>query len=580
LATENIRIDYQVTGKKELDAANKSLEQTAKANDVTQKEITETNEKFDEQSKTVSKTSKAFNGLGEQLTSIGNRFTIAGKGAGDMASGLFKTTSAANTTSKAMKLLKVAIASTGIGLLVVGLGSLVAFFTKTQRGANIVSKAMAGIGATVNVLIDRLSTFGEGLFKIFSGDFSEGVDILKKSFVGLGAEIKSESTAAVALSDRYEALRVAQAGLTVETRKRRAEIKALNKDAEDTTLSEQERFAAIDKAIRIENELQGKRVELAKESLAILKEQNALSEGTTDDLIAEAEAEGALFSILEESDEMLTTLNNKRNILSNTIKAQRDAVLALSEAEQEAIIALSEAEAEAAILKAEQLEADKEATILIEQEKQDEINRIKEASSKEEMQRDQLVADGKKTATLQGLELLKKTSREASIVGKAASITQAIINTAEGVTKALASAPPPGNLVLAGITKAAGAIQIASIAGLSLPKFEKGGRIGGKRHSQGGTLIEAEIGEHVMNRKATNLYGHNLFDKINNLELDPNIVNGKSGGSNINILDTKPIADQLKSMPQNIVNIDSEGYTLHQSRQQSLTTKKINRYSV
>ncbi|MFY0655125.1 MAG: hypothetical protein JXQ96_24075, partial [Cyclobacteriaceae bacterium] len=308
----------------------------AKANDVTQKEIDQTNQKFEDQSKTVSKTSKAFTGLGTQLTALGNSFTIAGKGAGDMASGLFKTSSAANTTSKSMKILKVAIASTGIGLLVVALGSLVSFFTKTQRGANIVSKAMAGIGATVDVLIDRLSIFGEGLFKIVSGDFTAGLDLLKGSFQGITAEIKEEASAAVDLSKRYEALRVAEAGLTVETRKRRAEIKALNKDAEDTTLSEQERFAAIDKAIRTENELQNKRVALAKERLDILKEQNALSEGTTEDLEAEAEAEGALFAILEESDEMLTTLNNKRNILSNTIKAQTAATIALTEAEQKA----------------------------------------------------------------------------------------------------------------------------------------------------------------------------------------------------------------------------------------------------
>ena len=43
------------------------------------------------------------------------------------------------------------------------------------------------------------------------------------------------------------------------------------------------------------------------------------------------------------------------------------------------------------------------------------------------------------------------------------SIAMAIINVAEGVTKALSALPPPFNLVLAAITAAAGAIQIALI---------------------------------------------------------------------------------------------------------------------
>jgi hypothetical protein len=37
-------------------------------------------------------------------------------------------------------------------------------------------------------------------------------------------------------------------------------------------------------------------------------------------------------------------------------------------------------------------------------------------------------------------------------------------------------------------------------------QFEDGGMVGGKRHSQGGTLIEAEEGEFVTNRKATAKY--------------------------------------------------------------------------
>ena len=61
------------------------------------------------------------------------------------------------------KSLKVAIASTGIGLLVLAIGSLVTYFTQTQKGADKLKQAFAGVGATISVLVDRLSTFFSAL---------------------------------------------------------------------------------------------------------------------------------------------------------------------------------------------------------------------------------------------------------------------------------------------------------------------------------------------------------------------------------------------------------------------------------
>jgi hypothetical protein len=73
-------------------------------------------------------------------------------------------------------------------------------------------------------------------------------------------------------------------------------------------------------------------------------------------------------------------------------------------------------------------------------------------------------------------------------------IFTAIINTAAEVTKNIA------NPVLAAITAAAGLAQIAIISAQPVPKFKKGGPVGGKSHEAGGTLIEAEKGEYVVNK--------------------------------------------------------------------------------
>ena len=49
----------------------------------------------------------------------------------------------------------------------------------------------------------------------------------------------------------------------------------------------------------------------------------------------------------------------------------------------------------------------------------------------------------------------------------------------------------------------------------NIRKFETGGLVGGRRHSQGGTLIEAEQGEFVMSRNAVQAVGIEAMNRIN-----------------------------------------------------------------
>jgi hypothetical protein len=175
-------------------------------------------------------------------------------------------------------------------------------------------------------------------------------------------------------------------------------------------------------------------------------------------------------------------------------------------------------------------------------------------------------------------EKIKAEKLKAFKIQKAANILTATMNTALGVSAAL-TLPPPANFILAPIVGALGAAQVSIIAATPPPKFEKGGRIGGKLHRHGGTLIEAELDEHVINRKATAKYGHGLFDKINNLELHQDILSGKSGGSSVNIVDTTPIAKALAGQTQSHISIDEEGFTLKQQKNQTTMIQKLKRYS-
>jgi len=78
------------------------------------------------------------------------------------------------------------------------------------------------------------------------------------------------------------------------------------------------------------------------------------------------------------------------------------------------------------------------------------------------------------TAQLQEELAAKKAAidKKVGAQSKATAITTALINVAVGVSKALSSAAPPFNFILAGLTAAAGAVQIAAIRA---QKFAKGG---------------------------------------------------------------------------------------------------------
>ena len=65
-------------------------------------------------------------------------------------------------------------------------------------------------------------------------------------------------------------------------------------------------------------------------------------------------------------------------------------------------------------------------------------------------------------------------------------------------------------------------------------KFEQGGLVGGRRHSQGGTMIEAERGEFVMRRSAVQSVGLENLNRMNE---------GGGGTSNVTVNISAPLVD-------------------------------------
>lgn len=98
---------------------------------------------------------------------------------------------------------------------------------------------------------------------------------------------------------------------------------------------------------------------------------------------------------------------------------------------------------------------------------------------------------------------------------KQIALIQVAINTAQSISKTIAELGVPAGLPASFIAASLGALQAAAIISQPTPKFGKGGKVGGKLHSEGGTLIEAERDEMIIRRDQA-IKNDRLLSAINN----------------------------------------------------------------
>tara|TARA_R110002012_G_scaffold321852_1_gene551890 strand:+ start:2352 stop:4376 length:2025 start_codon:yes stop_codon:yes gene_type:complete len=153
----------------------------------------------------------------------------------------------------------------------------------------------------------------------------------------------------------------------------------------------------------------------------------------------------------------------------------------------------------------------------------------------------QEIADALNQQELAGISLLignlgklNDSLKGSTLVSARLAQAQAIIDTYAGANKAFAQGG-----VLGFVTGAAIIAQgLANVAVISrqvgdMKSFESGGVVGGKRHSQGGTIIEAEQGEFVMSRNAVQSIGVEALNQMN-----------QGGGAGITLNISAPLVDE------------------------------------
>lgn len=193
----NAALGRSIKNKNEARAANIALNNVANQLNPNIKEeadlLDKLNKKMDENTKFIkensSETAKqkmnignygdAVKGISPQLDAMITQLQNIYKGLLANKEMLLATTVATNGTAKAMKLLKLALISTGIGAFVVLLGSLVTYLSTTQAGIDAVTSVTRPLQAIFKSMLGVVQNLGGALFKAFSKPKQLLTDLVK-----------------------------------------------------------------------------------------------------------------------------------------------------------------------------------------------------------------------------------------------------------------------------------------------------------------------------------------------------------------------------------------------------------------
>ena len=204
-------------------------------------------------------------------------------------------TTATARLSAGLKMLKIALVSTGIGAIVVALGSLVSYLSRTQKGVELARKAMAGISATIDVLLDRIAMLGSSIVSLFKGDFVDAANTAKSAFQGIGKEIKEETQTAIQLSGALQDIEKREIALSAQMAASKVQLAELKRIADDTTRSYKEREDAAQQAAQMIFSIRKHRMELITGEAG----ENVFGGGLKDALDALDEKEQELLELFD-----------------------------------------------------------------------------------------------------------------------------------------------------------------------------------------------------------------------------------------------------------------------------------------
>lgn len=336
----------------ELARLNKTAENADFGSDAfkkAQKEATELRKKIND----VDQAAGKFQGnVGNYKNAVIDAFQAMGVNVGQFTSTVSSVstafsgaTRATAGTSAAMKILKVALISTGIGALVVALGTLIAAFATTEKGSDAVAKVMKPLGSVMERLFGIVQKVGLAFADLFSGNFAQGFKDLKAAFTGIGSELSDawkEGEKLFQVGEDIEGIRLKIAQNEGRITRELTEQKEIYMNQ---TLTDNERKAAAEKYLELNKELTGYKIEQSQLELEQMK-LDKQSDQSMEYQIELAEKQSELDAIIAESNQETLKTKNFINGISKqtndeTLKAQQEQFALQQKQEQSAFDAIN-----------------------------------------------------------------------------------------------------------------------------------------------------------------------------------------------------------------------------------------------
>lgn len=205
--------------------------------------------------------------------------------------------------SGALKVLKVALISTGVGALVVALGSLITFLSTTQAGIDAVTSVTRPLQAIFSSFKGVVQNLGKSLFDAFSKPkvlLSDLLDFLKGQVVN---RLKSFAVILEGIKD-FDTKKITDGLFQLTTGVKDVTTKIANVGKEASKIA-QEAIAKGKEIDRLTKEIERSEINLVKQralSSKIIKENNKIAEDTTKTL---AEREASAARAIAESEKIL-----------------------------------------------------------------------------------------------------------------------------------------------------------------------------------------------------------------------------------------------------------------------------------
>ena len=495
-------------------------------------EIEQLNKQIVGLEKEVDKTKETSSEMGVQLDKVSGGAITKFKGLTGTLGGVVNS----------FKTLRGAIIATGIGALIVAITALTQAFTASEEGQNRFAKILKQLGVIAGNIGDIFYSLGDTIYNVFTGNFdaaSKAFETFKERVKNFGDETKKEIELAGQLADQIAAANKLERELLIERAKTNVEINKLKTQAAEVDkYTSEQRIFFLEKAAKLEDEITGKEIDLAKLRRDIKIQENSLSESKKEDLDEEAKLVAEVIQLEEgrlvRNKELLGVAAGLRKAEADAKAAERKAEIEAFQKQQDEISGILKN----SVVKNQELRIESELLT------RDKFNEIRKKQILDQQKIDEISTEQKIQLASNAFGDLANIFGEESKAGKAAAIAQTTIETYKGATAAfssLAGIPivgPALGAVAAAAAIAAGFANIKAITAIGpavggAPSTPAGGGRGAQPPSFNvvGASPENQLAQAIGEQEQKPVKAFVVSNEVTNAQaLDRNIIKSASLG--------------------------------------------------